>query len=62
MHLKLNPDPFRGTPDAIAASGNYQPVSFWQETIAVNPLPELQGDIHCDVAVVGGGFSGLSVA
>ncbi|MFA6241058.1 MAG: FAD-dependent oxidoreductase, partial [Candidatus Hydrogenedentales bacterium] len=62
MHLKLNPDPFRGTPDAVSASGSYHPVSFWQETITVKPLPDLQGDIQCDVAVVGGGFTGLSVA
>ncbi|MBX7254843.1 MAG: FAD-binding oxidoreductase [Candidatus Hydrogenedentes bacterium] len=62
MHLALNSTPFKGTPEAVTETGTYCPVSFWQETISVTPRPSLQTDINCDVAIVGGGFTGLAVA
>jgi glycine/D-amino acid oxidase-like deaminating enzyme len=37
-----------------------KPAPFWRETVT-NPaaIPPLDGDITCDLAIVGGGFSGL---
>lgn len=37
-------------------------ISYWHETIQQNPCPPLRGSIHVDVAIVGGGFTGLSTA
>jgi glycine/D-amino acid oxidase-like deaminating enzyme len=62
MHLAADETPFRTVSPAVNASGAYQPVSFWQETIAVAPGNPLAGDTACDVAIIGGGFTGLSTA
>ena len=35
---------------------------WWDETIASPDWPVLQGDLNTDVAIVGGGFTGLSAA
>lgn len=35
---------------------------WWDETVALTSNPVLQGSIHTDVAIVGGGFTGLSAA
>jgi glycine/D-amino acid oxidase-like deaminating enzyme len=35
---------------------------FWRETEPVEPGPPLSGDIRCDVAVIGGGYTGLWTA
>jgi len=35
---------------------------WWDETIAAPPWPELQGDQKADVAIIGGGFTGMSAA
>jgi len=35
---------------------------YWQQTIAPDDRPALSGDLEVDVAVVGGGFIGLSTA
>jgi glycine/D-amino acid oxidase-like deaminating enzyme len=35
---------------------------WWDETIASPDWPELQGDLNTDVAIIGGGFTGLSAA
>lgn len=36
---------------------------LWEDTAdPPTPLPSLQGDAHCDVAIIGGGFTGLSTA
>lgn len=35
---------------------------WWDETIAAPDWPELQGDVEADVAIVGGGFTGMSAA
>lgn len=35
---------------------------WWDETIANPNWPELQGDLNVDVAIVGGGFTGVSAA
>ena len=37
-------------------------LSFWVATEDVQPCPPLQRDLRCDIAVVGGGFAGLSAA
>jgi glycine/D-amino acid oxidase-like deaminating enzyme len=35
---------------------------FWRTTEAVEPGPPLHGDVDCDVAIVGGGYTGLWTA
>ena len=35
---------------------------WWDETAVIAPNPMLQGDVRCDVVIVGGGFTGLSAA
>ena len=62
MKLFADEAPFRKVAPAVDASGGYQPVSFWQQTIAVAPGTALAGDTACDVAIIGGGFTGLSTA
>ncbi len=62
MRLQANRSCFRDTPAAVTSNGQYQPVSYWQETVRVAPGEPLFGDLDCDVAVVGGGFTGLSIA
>ena len=62
MQLGADESLFRTVSTAVNASGAYQPVSFWQETIAVAPGNPLAGDTTCDVAIIGGGFTGLSTA
>lgn len=36
--------------------------SLWQSTASIPPCPRLQGDLEVDVAVIGGGISGLTAA
>lgn len=62
MNLQLDETAFRTANAPFDAEGRYRPVSFWQETVDMTPGPPLEGDIDCDAAVVGGGFTGLSVA
>lgn len=40
------------------------PLSLWEATASAPPLPEtpLQGEVDVDIAIVGGGFTGLSAA
>ncbi len=35
---------------------------WWDETCDLPDSPALEKDISCDVAIVGGGFTGLSAA
>lgn len=35
---------------------------FWNETVSARPRPTLEGNLSVDVAVIGGGFTGLSAA
>lgn len=35
---------------------------FWRETEPVDPGPPLEDEVHCDLAVVGGGYTGLWTA
>jgi glycine/D-amino acid oxidase-like deaminating enzyme len=62
MHLKAKSTPFAAVAGPISAGGAYHPVGFWQETVTIKPGDPLDGDIACDVAIVGGGFTGLSTA
>lgn len=62
MHLRSNEKPFRYLRPAIACNGKYLPTSYWQETVSLDPGPPLTTSIDCDIAVVGGGFTGLSTA
>lgn len=62
MRLSADETPFRTVAPAVSAEGVYQPVSFWQQTIPVVPGQPLDGDTSCDVAIIGGGFTGLSTA
>lgn len=38
------------------------PRSWWQASAAVRPAPTLSGDVDADVAIIGGGYAGLSAA
>ncbi len=40
----------------------FQPKSHWMTTREYTPGPSLEGDTQVDVAIVGGGFTGLSTA
>lgn len=62
MNLLLNERPYRTVEPAAAPAGAYRPVSYWQETVSVQPGPALAEDLQCDVAILGGGFTGLSTA
>lgn len=62
MRLELDEYPFRTVPPAVDAAGKYQPVSFWQTTVDVEPGAPLVGETNCDALVIGGGFTGLSTA
>ena len=39
-----------------------QPQGFWHTTRSYTPGPALQGDLDVDVAIVGGGYTGLATA
>jgi glycine/D-amino acid oxidase-like deaminating enzyme len=42
---------------------DYSDKSFWLATYGTyEPSPALQGDVHVDIAIIGGGFTGLSAA
>lgn len=41
---------------------DYASKSFWLSTTPIEPGPPLEGDIQADVAIVGGGFTGMSAA
>lgn len=58
----LDEKPFRRVDRDIIKEGRYQAISFWQDTVDIRPGAPLEGETSCDVAVVGGGFTGLSVA
>lgn len=62
MLLRRDPRPFRTAAEPIAADGSYLPVSYWQETLTIAPGAPLEGETSCDVAILGGGFTGLSCA
>ncbi|MFO0946400.1 MAG: FAD-dependent oxidoreductase [Planctomycetota bacterium] len=62
MHLKINPRPFASLSPPLSESGDYRPVSYWQTTVDIRPGDPLVGNVECDVAIVGGGFTGLSTA
>ena len=62
MHLKLDTRPAAGLAPAVDEEGRHQPVGYWQETAAITPGQPLNEDVTCDVAVIGGGFTGLSTA
>ena len=42
----------------------YRRQSFWLDSVeeSLEPLPSLEGELHCDVAIVGAGFTGLWTA
>ena len=62
MHLTSDHSPYRSFPAAVSEAGAYLPVSLWQETVDIVPGAPLAEDLDCDVAIAGGGFTGLSVA
>lgn len=45
----------------MARAGQFAPVSIWVDPPA-DPCPPLAGDIDTDIAIVGGGYTGLSAA
>lgn len=62
MHLKLDPRPYAALKPSVSPEGRHQAVSFWHETVPIVPGTPLREKIACDVAIVGGGFTGLSTA
>lgn len=62
IHLKANLAPFLTADRTVSEDGAFRPISFWHETVPVTPGQPLDHDLTCDVAVVGGGFTGLSAA
>ncbi len=62
MHLKADETPFKTVPPPVDRAGKYQAASYWQETVHVVPGAPLAEDLSCDVAIIGGGFTGLSTA
>lgn len=42
--------------------GDFRDASYWMNTRDYVPGPPLEGDIEVDVAIIGGGFTGLSAA
>src|SRR5581483_5777185 len=49
--------------DPVRSLADAQPVPYWLEDPGrPQPLPALVGDEHCDLLVVGGGYSGLWTA
>lgn len=62
LNLKINEKPYATALSAVTDTGAYRPVSYWQETIELQPGDPLESDTACDVAIVGGGFTGLSTA
>lgn len=62
MRLRLNTAPFKTVPSAIGEDGAYRPVSFWQTTVDITPGEPLNENLSCDVVIIGGGYTGLSVA
>ncbi len=49
---------------SLAQSSTYNSVSFWLKTAGDNlsPRPSLKGNVTADVAIIGGGYSGLWTA
>ncbi|MBV6635304.1 MAG: FAD-dependent oxidoreductase, partial [Mameliella sp.] len=45
-----------------AAAYGPQGACFWADTVAPADWPGLDGDLSVDVAVIGGGFTGLNAA
>ncbi|MBI2422919.1 MAG: FAD-dependent oxidoreductase [Candidatus Hydrogenedentes bacterium] len=62
MELQRNHQPFATVAPAINAQGGHHRVSFWHETVDIRPGAALQGEQRAQVAIVGGGFTGLSIA
>lgn len=62
MELSIRTTPYETASGGAAEDGEPEPVGFWQETADVTPTDPLTGDRSFDVAVVGGGFTGLSTA
>lgn len=62
VRLQLDERPYRTVRPAVTPAGAYRPVSYWQETVSVQPGPALTENLRSDVAVLGGGFTGLSTA
>ncbi|MDQ0396018.1 NAD(P)/FAD-dependent oxidoreductase [Labrys monachus] len=42
-------------------AGTLQP-SYWEDTVQRRDFPVLQADLACDVAIIGGGYTGLAAA
>ncbi len=62
MHLKLDQAPWQSAAKGVDAAGHHQPVGYWHETVSITPGAPLADQLDCDVAIVGGGFTGLSTA
>jgi len=62
MKLKLDDRPFRTVAPPVTPDGRHHAVSFWHETVAISPGAPLAQDLQCDLAIVGGGYTGLSCA
>ncbi len=62
MHLHLDTFPSLTVVPAVDAKGRHHSVGFWHETMDVDAGSPLRETLSCDVAIIGGGFTGLSTA
>jgi glycine/D-amino acid oxidase-like deaminating enzyme len=51
-----------GTPTVRQRPDLVRHAIYWRETEPVEPGPPLEGDVRCDVCIVGGGYTGLWTA
>jgi glycine/D-amino acid oxidase-like deaminating enzyme len=54
--------PVEQKPTAGSAVGALRRSIYWRETEPVEPGPPLEGEVRCDVCIVGGGYTGLWTA
>lgn len=52
----------RGGKSELTTFSNEEPASYWKATADIPSFPALTEDTECDVAVIGGGITGLTTA
>ncbi len=52
----------RGGKSELTTFSNDEPASYWKATADIPSFPALTEDTECDIAVIGGGITGLTTA
>lgn len=52
----------RGGKSELTTFSNEEPASYWKATADIPSFPALTEDTECDIAVIGGGITGLTTA